>query len=42
MEIMTNMSSAIDRIRDTSVSSKHGLLANLADVLTNFYKDDVL
>jgi len=42
MEIMTNMTSAIDRIRDTTVSSVKGLQANLAEILTNFYKDDVL
>jgi len=42
MEIMTIMSSAIDRVRDTTVSSRHGLQANLSEILTNFYKDDVL
>ena len=42
MEIMTNMSSAVDRIRDTTVSSSKGLQANLSEILTNFYKDDVL
>ena len=42
MDIMTHQSAVIDRIRDTSVSSRHGLQANLKDVLTDFYKDDVL
>jgi len=42
MDIMSNMSCAIDRIRDTSVSSKSGLYPNLTDIVTNFYKDDAL
>jgi len=42
MDIMTTQSAVIDRIRDTSVSSRHGLQANLTNVLTDFYKDDVL
>jgi len=39
---MTNMTCTIDRIRETQVSSRHGLPANLTEILTNFYKDDVL
>jgi hypothetical protein len=42
MEILTNQNTALDRVRDTAVSSKHGLYANMALVLTDFYKDDVL
>ena len=36
------MTCTIDRIRETQVSSRHGLPANLTEILTNFYKDDVL
>jgi len=42
MEIMNHMTCTIDRIRETQVSSRHGLPANLTEILTNFYKDDVL
>jgi hypothetical protein len=42
MEIITNMSSAIDRIRDTSFSSKSGLYPNLAEVLIKLSDDDAL
>lgn len=42
MEIMTKMSSSVDRLRDTTVSSTKGFNASLKIILENFYKDDVL
>jgi len=39
---MTKMSSSVDRLRDTTVSSTKGFNAFLKIILENFYKDDVL
>ena len=39
---MSYPGSSIERIRDTSVSSKYGLVNDLGAILTEIYKDDVL
>lgn len=33
---------SIDRIRDTSISSKNGFSTDLNQILTDIYKDDVM
>lgn len=33
---------SIDRIRDTSLSSKNGFSTDLNQILTDIYKDDVM
>jgi hypothetical protein len=39
---MSYSGTSIERIRDTSLSSKYGLSNDLNVILTDIYKDDVL
>ena len=38
-QIMGYSSTSLERIRDTAVSSKHGLSVDIMTVLTELYKD---